>query len=286
MEKGWLGIEGDVCVVTGAMGGMGRQIIEEFARNGANVVLVDIVDEKKIRAAAEGVAKKYGIGAAGFKCNVTDENEVDKLVKRVVKRFGKADVLVNTAGILRFAPMEDLSLEDWNDTINVNLTGYFLTSRGFGRQMIKQKSGRLVHISTVASHQPETYSGGYSSSKAGVGMLSKMLAVEWGQFGIRSNCVCPCFVKTPMSEDFYKDPKVLEGRTRLIASRRIGEVKDIVNAVAFLASPRSDFTNGSELNVDGGFSIMMGELTPKPGGRRGYAENWLKEREERRKAVK
>lgn len=286
MERGWLKIEGDVCVVTGALGGMGRQIIEEFARNGANVALVDIVDEEKINAVAEELAKQYGIKAAGFRCNVSDEKEVDKLVERVVKSFGRADVLVNTAGILRFAPMEDLSLDDWNETMTVNLTGYFLTSRGFGRQMIKQKSGRLVHISTVASHQPESYSGAYSPSKAGVNMLSKMLAVEWGPFGIRSNCVCPCFVKTPLSKDFYKDPKVEEGRARLIANRRIGEVEDIANAIAFLASPRSDFINGSELNVDGGFSIMMGDLTPKPGGRRGYAEKWLKEREERRKASK
>ncbi|MBD9244505.1 MAG: SDR family oxidoreductase, partial [Coriobacteriaceae bacterium] len=190
--------------------------------------------------------------------------------------FGRVDVLVNTAGILRFAPMEDLPLSDWNDVINVNLTGYFITSQRFGRQMIKQGSGRLVHISTVASHSPETFSGVYSSTKAGVNMLSRMLAAEWGPYGVRSNCVEPCFVKTPMSASFYADPEVEKSRSRLIATRRIGEVSDIANAVMFLSSTRSDFTTGDAIKVDGGFSNMMGDLTAKPGGRRAYAENYLK----------
>ena len=159
---------------------------------------------------------------------------------------------------------------------NVNLTGYFITSQRFGREMIKAGQGRLVHISTVASHSPETFSGVYSSTKAGVNMMSKMLAAEWGPYGVRSNCVEPCFVKTPMSANFYADPEVEKSRSRLIATRRIGEVSDIANAVMFLASTRSDFTTGDAIKVDGGFSNMMGDLTAKPGGRRAYADNYLK----------
>ena len=152
--------------------------------------------------------------------------------------------------------MEDLPLSDWEQVLNVNLTGYFITSQRFGREMIKAGQGRLVHISTVASHSPETFSGVYSSTKAGVNMMSKMLAAEWGPYGVRSNCVEPCFVKTPMSANFYADPEVEKSRSRLIATRRIGEVSDI--------------------KVDGGFSNMMGDLTAKPGGRRAYADNYLK----------
>ncbi|MDU4970642.1 MAG: SDR family oxidoreductase, partial [Atopobium minutum] len=122
----------------------------------------------------------------------------------------------------------------------------------------------------------ETFSGVYSSTKAGVNMLSKMLAAEWGPYGVRSNCVCPCFVKTPMSASFYADPEVEKSRSRLIATRRIGEVTDIANAVMYLASTRSNFTTGAEIMVDGGFSNMMGEMTAKPGGRRAFAENYLK----------
>ena len=208
--------------------------------------------------------------------NATDEAEVQAAVDATIADFGRVDVLVNTAGILRFAAMEDLPLSDWNEVINVNLTGYFITSQRFGREMIRAGQGRLVHISTVASHSPETFSGVYSSTKAGVNMMSKMLAAEWGPYGVRSNCVEPCFVKTPMSANFYADPEVEKSRSRLIATRRIGEVSDIANAVMFLASKRSDFTTGDAIKVDGGFSNMMGDLTAKPGGRRAYADNYLK----------
>lgn len=275
--QNWLRLEGAVCAVTGALGGMGAEICREFARNGAAVALLDL-DQAKADAAAEELRKGYGVHAAGYRMDATSETEVQAAVDAIVADFGRVDVLVNTAGILRFAPMEDLPLSDWKAILDVNLTGYFIASQRFGRQMIRQRSGRLVHISTVASHSPETFSGAYSSSKAGVNELSQMLAAEWGPYGVRSNCVEPCFVKTPMSADFYRDPEVERGRSRLIATRRIGEVSDIANAVMFLASPRSDFTTGTAIKVDGGFSNMMGDLTPKPGGRRAYAENALKSR--------
>lgn len=260
----WLKLEGDVCAVTGALGGMGVEICREFARNGANVVLLDL-DEEKVKTAAADLAAEFVIHAEGYKMNATDEAEVQAAVDATIAGFGRVDVLVNTAGILRFAAMEDLPLSDWNEVINVNLTGHFITSQRFGREMIKAGQGRLVHISTVASHSPETFSGVYSSTKAGVNMVSKMLAAEWGPYGVRSNCVEPCFVKTPMSASFYADPEVEKSRSRLIA-----------NAVMFLASKRSDFTTGDAIKVDGGFSNMMGDLTAKPGGRRAFADNYLK----------
>ena len=191
----WLKLEGDVCAVTGALGGMGAEICREFARNGANVVMLDL-DEEKVKAAAADLAAEFGIHAEGYKMNATDEAEVQAAVDATIADFGHVDVLVNTAGILRFAAMEDLPLSDWEQVLNVNLTGYFITSQRFGREMIKAGQGRLVHISTVASHSPETFSGVYSSTKAGVNMMSKMLAAEWGPYGVRSNCVEPCFVKT------------------------------------------------------------------------------------------
>ena len=274
---GWLGLAGDVCVVTGAVGGMGTAIAEELARAGARLALVD-VDETRTADYAARLRETHGVDAHGYGCDIADADAVAALKERVLADFGTVDVLVNTVGILRFAPLEDLPLSDWRDVVDVNLTGAFIVSQTFGKVMLEHRSGRIVHISTVASHSPETFSGAYSCAKAGLGMLSKMIAAEWGPFGIRSNCVCPCFVKTPMSASFYADPKVTEERERLIASRRIGEVKDIADAVAYLASPRSDFVNGDEISVDGGFHLMMGDLTPKPGGRRQFALNSLKER--------
>lgn len=267
----WLNLEGDICVVTGAVGGMGSQICREFAKQKANLVLVDL-DESKCQQYAQELSAEFGIKALGLACNTTNEASVDAAVAKVKEVFGRCDVLVNTAAILRFCPLEDLPLDEWNFTINVNMTGYFLMSQRFGRLMLEQKSGRIVHISTVASHTPETYSGAYSSTKAAISMLSKQIAAEWGQFGIRSNAVCPCFVKTPLSKKFYEDKEVEEGRTRMIASRRIGETLDIANAILYLASKRSDYTNGAELVVDGGYEVMLGDLVPRPGGRRQFAE--------------
>ncbi len=174
----WLKLEGDVCAVTGALGGMGVEICREFARNGANVVLLDL-DEEKVKAAAADLAAEFGIHAEGYKMNATDEAEVQAAVDATIADFGRVDVLVNTAGILRFAAMEDLPLSDWNEVINVNLTGYFITSQRFGREMIKAGQGRWC-TSRPSPATPETFSGVYSSTKAGVNMMSKMLAAEWG----------------------------------------------------------------------------------------------------------
>ncbi|OPH03560.1 SDR family NAD(P)-dependent oxidoreductase [Lacticaseibacillus paracasei] len=266
----WLGLKDKVVVVTGAVGGMGTHFCEAFAEHGAKLVLADIKKDA-IQTAAKKLADQYGVQTLAVATDTTDEDEVDAAVQAVVAEFGKVDILVNTAAILRFSPFEDLRLDEWKTAVNINLTGYFLMSQRFGRQMIAQHHGTMVHISTVAADFPETYSGAYSTTKAAVNMLSKQMAAEWGQFGIRSNCVMPCLVKTPMSADFYKDPNVLDGREHLVASRRIGNLDDIANAVLYLSSDRSDYTNGDELRVDGGLGIMMQDMIPKPGGRREYA---------------
>lgn len=270
MSDKWLGLEGKVAAVTGAVGGMGRTIVQEFAKQGASVVLLDI-REDVLMEYAEEIAKEYGVETLAVKTNSVSEEEVDNAVAKAVEKFGRVDILVNTAAMLRACPLEDLPLDEWRQTVDINLTGYFLVSQRFGRQFINQGKGTMVHISTIASVFPETYSAAYSSTKAGVNMMSRQMAAEWGQFGVRSNCIQPCFVKTPLSESFYADPVVEEGRKALTANKRIGNTMDIANAVMYLASDRSDYTNGHELRVEGGFGIMMGDQTPKPGGRREFA---------------
>lgn len=270
MSNTWLGLTDDVVVITGALGGMGKKIAHDFAEQKAKLALVDL-DKEKTVAYAKELAEEFGVQAEGYSCNSTSEEQVDALVADVKKDFGRIDILVNTAAILKFCLLEELPLAEWKQVIDVNLNGYFLISQRIGRVMIEQQSGRMVHISTIASMSPETYSGAYSPSKAAVNMMSKQIAAEWGQYGVRSNCVLPCFVKTPLSTKFYEDEEVEEGRRRMTASRRIGEVQDIANAVLFLASKRADYTNGEELRVEGGFGIMLGDLVPKPGGRRQYA---------------
>ncbi|MDN5809066.1 MAG: SDR family oxidoreductase, partial [Staphylococcus equorum] len=267
----WLELKNKVVVVTGAVGGMGRVICQEFAKQQAKVVMLDL-DVEAVEAYAKEVADEYKVETLALGIDTTDESAVDKAVTQVIEKFGRVDTLVNTAAMLRGCPLEDLPLEEWRQTVDINLTGYFLVSQRFGRVMIEQKSGNMVHVSTIASIFPETYSAAYSSTKAGVNMLSRQIAAEWGQFGVRSNCVLPCLVKTPLSASFYADPEVESGRKALTANKRIGNTMDIANAVLYLSSDRSDYTNGHELRVEGGFGIMMGDQIPKPGGRREFAE--------------
>lgn len=269
-KKSWLDLVGKVAVVTGAVGGMGTKFVEELAKQGVNVALVDILEEKT-QVAAQKIHEQYGVDTLAVKCDASKEEDVDLTVQKVVEHFGKVDILVNTAAILRSALFEELSLTEWQRTLNINLTGYFLMSQRFGRVMIKQGKGTMIHISTLLSKFPETYSGAYSVTKAGVNMLSRQMAAEWGQYGVRSNCIMPSLVKTPLSEDFYKNKEIEEKRKSITANKRIGTLDDIANAVLYLASDKSDYTNGTELAVEGGLGIMMGDQIAKPGGRKEYA---------------
>jgi NAD(P)-dependent dehydrogenase (short-subunit alcohol dehydrogenase family) len=232
--------------------------------------LVDI-QKDKVEAYAQEVRETYAVRAIAVPCDTSNESDVEMAVQAVVKQLGRVDILVNTAAILRSSLFEDLSLAEWRKTLDINLTGYFLMSQQVGRVMIQQGKGTMIHISTMLSKFPETYSGAYSVSKAGVNMLSKQMAAEWGQYGIRSNCILPSLVKTPLSQAFYADPEVLKARETITASKRIGTLDDIANAVLYLASDRSEYTNGGELTVEGGLGIMMGDQIAKPGGRKAYA---------------
>lgn len=194
MTEQWLGLEGKVAAVTGAVGGMGKTIVQEFAKQGVKIVLLDI-KEDELKAYAKEISDTYGVETLAIVTNSTSEEAVDNAVAKSVETFGQVDILVNTAAMLRACPLEDLPLDEWRQTVDINLTGYFLVSQRFGRQMIKQGHGNMVHISTIASVFPETYSAAYSSTKAGVNMMSRQMAAEWGQFGLRSNCIQPCFVK-------------------------------------------------------------------------------------------
>jgi NAD(P)-dependent dehydrogenase (short-subunit alcohol dehydrogenase family) len=149
--------------------------------------------------------------------------------------------------------------------LQVNLTGYMLCSQAFGRAMLRKGAGSIVHVASVAAHHPQTWSGAYSPGKAAVAMLSKQIAAEWGPRGVRSNAVCPGMIRTPLSASFYTQGDVEQRRSAMTASRRIGEPVDIAEVVAFLASPRAGYVNGTELVVDGGLECMLMDLVPRPG---------------------
>ena len=259
----WLGLSGRVCVVTGGGGGIGRAVAVSLARAGARVAAIDL-DERGLEGTR---AKLCELGGDHFitRCDTSSAESVAAAAEAIGKSLGACNVLVNAAAVLRPGGLENLSLAEWNGVLSVNLTGYFLCAQAFGRHMRKAGRGSIVHVSSIAGSHAQGQSGAYSVSKAGVIMLSRQLASEWGPQGIRSNVVSPGMVVTPMSQSFYDTPGVTERRAAVVPSRRIGMPQDIADAILFLASDRASYVNGDEITVDGGYANMLMNLVPRPG---------------------
>jgi NAD(P)-dependent dehydrogenase (short-subunit alcohol dehydrogenase family) len=259
----WLGLSGRVCVVTGGAGGIGRAVAVNLARAGAKVAAIDR-DERGLKRTREELPD-LGSSHLVTHCDTTSVESVTAAAETIGKSLGPCSVLVNTAAVLRPGGLDTLTLEEWNAVLAVNLTGYFLCAQIFAPQMRALGRGSLVHIASIAGQHAQGKSGAYSVSKAGVVMLSRQLASEWGPLGIRSNVVSPGMVITPMSQAFYDTPGVTERRTAVTPARRIGMPQDIAEAVLFLASDRSCYVTGDEITVDGGYVRTLMNLVPRPG---------------------
>jgi NAD(P)-dependent dehydrogenase (short-subunit alcohol dehydrogenase family) len=259
----WLGLSGRVCVVTGGGGGIGRAVASSLARAGAHVAAIDL-DERGLET-TRAELREFGRDHVVARCDTSSADSVAAASDAIEKALGSCGVLINTAAVLRPGGLDTLSLAEWNGVLSVNLTGYFLCAQVFGRQMRKLGRGSLVHVASISGSHAQGHSGAYSVSKAGVIMLSRQLASEWGPQGIRSNVVSPGMVITPMSQSFYDTPGVTERRTAVVPSRRIGMPQDIADAILFLASDRSSYVNGDEITVDGGYANMLMNLVPRPG---------------------
>jgi NAD(P)-dependent dehydrogenase (short-subunit alcohol dehydrogenase family) len=259
----WLGLAGRVCVVTGGGGGIGRAVALSLARAGAGLAAIDL-DERGLEVTA---SELRALGAKPFtaRCDTSNPESVAAAAGAIEKSLGPCGVLVNTAAVLRPGGLENLTLAEWNAVLSINLTGYFLCAQTFGRQMRSAGRGSLVHVASIAGNHAQGQSGAYSVSKAGVIMLSRQLAGEWGPQGIRSNVVSPGMVITPMSQSFYDTPGVTERRAAVVPSRRIGMPQDIADAILYLASDRAAYVNGEEIIVDGGYANMLMNLVPRPG---------------------
>jgi NAD(P)-dependent dehydrogenase (short-subunit alcohol dehydrogenase family) len=261
LSPDWLGLAGRVCVVTGAGGGIGRSVAVNLAKAGAQVAALDRDEQGLEKTRAELASNRHVI----VPCDVTSADSIAAAAATVEKTLGPAQVLINAAAILRPGTLETLSLAEWNLVLSINLTGYFLCAQTFGAQMRKAKRGSLVHVASIAASNAQGKSGAYSVSKAGVVMLSRQLASEWGPDGIRSNVVSPGMVITPMSQAFYDTPGVTERRSAVTPMRRIAMPQDIADAVMFLASDRASYVTGDEIIVDGGFTRTIMNLVPRPG---------------------
>jgi NAD(P)-dependent dehydrogenase (short-subunit alcohol dehydrogenase family) len=240
-----------VAVVTGAARGIGRRVALVLAERGYAVAANDLSPPEDALIEFEQV----GAEALAIPGDVSDEEAVREMVGDVMENFGRVDVLVNNAGISGIVPAEQTTLADWNRTLAVNLTGPFLMCRDFGKEMLRQGSGSIVNISSVAGLLGIADRAAYNTSKHGLIGLTRTLAAEWGGRGVRVNAVCPGWVKTEMDQEDqasggYTDEDI-EGRTPM---GRFAKAEDIAQAVAFLADPAlSGYVNGHTLSVDGGW---------------------------------
>lgn len=255
----WLGLEGRTAVITGAGGGIGQALARALSAEGVRVVLLD----RDLDRAGPLVAG-LGHGAMALTCDLADAGSVTAAARQV-EAEGGADILMNCAAILRPGPLETVSLADWSAMLAVNLTGYLTASQAFGRGMLERGRGALVHIASIAGTQPQPASGAYSASKAATLMMSRQLAAEWGPRGVRSNCVSPGLVVTPMSAAFYTDPEVKARRAAMVPLRRIATPEDMADVALFLASDRAGYVTGQDIVVDGGLSQVLMGLMPRPG---------------------
>ena len=232
-------------IVTGASGGIGNSIIEKLSKTGANILASGTKIEK-----LEALRNKYE-NIKIFKFNISQSDKIEEFIEKATKQLGGGlDCIVNNAGITQDNLAIRMSLEEWQKVIDINLTSTFLLSKSAIKKMLKNKSGKIVNITSVVGHTGNLGQANYTASKAGIIAMSKSLAIEYAKKNININCISPGFIKTAMTDKL--DDKIQESIISKIPSARLGEPDDIANAVLFLCSDQASYINGETLHVNGG----------------------------------
>ena len=245
-------LEKKVALVTGAGRGIGRAIAIALAKEGAEVVVNYNGSEERAKEVKQTIEENGG-KASIYKCNVSDFEACEAMIKDIVKEHGRLDILINNAGITKDGLIMKMKEEDFDSVLNVNLKGTFNTIRHSARQMLRQKSGKIINISSVSGILGNAGQANYAASKAGVIGLTKTMARELGSRGITVNAIAPGFVDTEMTGVLSEE--IRENACRQIILGRFGKPEDIANVAVFLASDKADYITGQVISVDGGMNV-------------------------------
>tara|TARA_B100000795_G_scaffold42871_1_gene28081 strand:- start:657 stop:1394 length:738 start_codon:yes stop_codon:yes gene_type:complete len=235
-------------IVTGASGGIGNSIVEKLHEQGANILATGTRIEK-----LEELKKNFN-DIKIIKFDISEHKKIEEFINDATEELGGSlDCMINNAGITKDNLTIRMSLEEWNKVININLTSTFLMCKYSIKKMLKNKSGKIVNITSVVGHTGNVGQANYTASKAGIVAMSKSLAIEYAKKNINVNCISPGFISTAMTDQI--DEKYKETIIAKIPSNRLGKPEDIANAVTFLSSDRSDYINGETLHVNGGMYL-------------------------------
>ncbi|UFH52094.1 glucose 1-dehydrogenase [Spirosoma sp. KNUC1025] len=263
-------LKGQIAVITGASSGIGAGVAKSLAAAGATVV-VNYPTPSSLPAAESVLKEITNAGGAGMtaQCDVSKEEEVVNLFAEVVANYGTVDILINNAGLQRDAKFDEMTLEQWNTVISVNLTGQFLCAREAIREFLRRgprpdvsvATGKIICMSSVHELIPWGGHANYATSKGGIKMLMQSLAQEYGDRKIRVNSICPGAIQTPINRAAWETPQALNSLMTLIPYNRIGQPSDIGNLAVFLCSDQSDYITGASIFIDGGMTVFEGFAT-------------------------
>ncbi|MCR4927903.1 MAG: SDR family oxidoreductase [Lachnospiraceae bacterium] len=256
--KNYFDLKGQVAIVTGCSTGLGVQMAKALANQGATIVAVarrqNLIDE-----VAESIAKEFGVPTLALRCDITDTENVNNVVDTVIEKFGRIDILVNNAGTGAVAPAEDITDEQFENEMNIDLFGSFKVARAVAKKaMIPAKYGRIINISSMYGLVGNKIAGSspYHAAKGGVVNLTRALAAEWGKYGITVNSICPGYFYTPLTEETLNSEFFQQNAKTMIPEERYGMEGELDTATIFLASPASSYVTGVNLPVDGGYTAM------------------------------
>ncbi|MDR6528184.1 glucose 1-dehydrogenase [Chryseobacterium rhizosphaerae] len=260
-----ISLHNQVAIVTGASSGIGSGIAKSLAAAGAAVV-VNHSSQRSLEEARAVLKEITDAGGKGitYQCDVSKEDQVIAMFQDVVSQLGTVDILVNNAGIQKDAQFTEMTIDQWNAVIGVNLTGQFLCAREAVKEFLRRgidpsrsiACGKIIHISSVHEIIPWAGHANYASSKGAVRMLMQTLAQEYGADRIRVNSICPGAIQTPINKEAWETPEALNALLTLIPYNRIGQPQDIGNLAAFLASDLADYITGTSIFVDGGMTTF------------------------------